>query len=99
MRKCYRPLEKRCTGEGSEECRDYPEVSCTTRYLTKENGKVVQDTSCQRIPRLLCGAGCSVTEGEEECHEKVVDSPVNVPEEHCDLSPQTVCRQVRAKRM
>ena len=71
----------------------------TIRYLTKESGKVVQDTSCHRIPRLLCGAGCSVTEGEEECHEKVVDSPVNVPEEHCDLSPQTVCRQVGAKRM
>ena len=79
-----------------EECRDYPEVSCTTRYTEKkkESGKVVQDTTCERIPRLLCGAGCSVTEGPEECHEKTVDSPVNLPEEHCDLSPQTVCRQV-----
>ena len=59
----------------------------------------MQDTSCERIPRLLCGAGCSVTEGEEECHDKLVDSPVNLPEEHCDLSPQTVCHQVRTKKM
>jgi len=94
VQKCYRPLEKQCSGEGPEECRDYPETICTTRYIKKASGKFVQDTTCERFPRLLCGAGCSAVEGEEECHTKVIDSPVNLPEEHCDLSPQTTCHQV-----
>ena len=36
--------------------------------------KFAKDTTCERFPRLLCGAGCSAVEGEEECHTKVVDN-------------------------
>ena len=42
VQKCYRPLEKQCSGEGPEECRDYPETICTTRYIKKASGKFVQ---------------------------------------------------------
>ena len=35
-----------------------------------------------------------VEEGPEECHEKQIDSLVDVPEEMCDLNPQKTCRLV-----
>ena len=31
-------------------------------------------------------------EGKEECHEKVVASLVDVPQEVCDLNPVKTCR-------
>ena len=33
-------------------------------------------------------------EGPEECHDKQIDSLVDVPEEVCDLNPQKTCRLV-----
>merc|ERR1719245_2724 len=35
-----------------------------------------------------------VEEGEEECHDKQVDTVVDIPEEICDLNPQKTCRLV-----
>merc|ERR1712060_200531 len=32
--------------------------------------------------------------GPEECHEKEIDTLVDVPEETCDLNPQKTCRLV-----
>ena len=32
--------------------------------------------------------------GPEECHDKVIASLVDVPEEACDLNPQNTCRFV-----
>ena len=32
--------------------------------------------------------------GDEECHDKVITSLVDVPEEVCDLNPQQTCRLV-----
>ena len=52
------------------------------------------DTSCEKLPVEICGAGCVVEEGPEECHEKQIDSLVDVPEEMCDLNPQRTCRLV-----
>ena len=52
------------------------------------------DTSCEKLPVEICGAGCVVEEGPEECHEKQIDSLVDVPEEMCDLNPQKTCRLV-----
>ena len=92
VQKCYRPLQKVCNGEGPEECRTVYESSCTTKYVEKQPGKFVGDTSCEKLPVEICGAGCSTEEGEEECHEKVVVSLVDVPEEVCDLNPQKTCR-------
>ncbi len=92
VKKCYKPLEKICNGQGPEECRTVYESSCTTRYVEKQPGKFVGDTSCEKLPVEICGAGCITEEGAEECHEKVIASLVDVPEEVCDLNPQKTCR-------
>jgi len=92
VRKCYRPQEKVCNGQGEEECRTVYESSCTTKYIEKSPGKFVGDTSCEKLPVEICGRGCVNQEGPEECHEKEVDSLVDVPEEVCDLNPQKTCR-------
>jgi len=92
IRKCYRPIEKVCNGQGEEECRTVYESSCSTRYIEKTPGKFVGDTACEKLPVEICGAGCVMEEGEEECHDKQVDTLVDVPEEVCDLNPQKTCR-------
>ena len=50
-------------------------------------------TECERVPRLLCGGGCRLLEGEEECREKETSSVISVPEESCDLAPAQTCRE------
>ena len=92
VKKCYKPLEKVCNGQGPEECRTVYESSCTTRYVEKQPGKFVGDTQCEKLPIEICGAGCTTQEGAEECHDKVVTSLIDVPEEICDLNPQKTCR-------
>ena len=94
VQKCYKPVDKVCNGQGPEECRTVYESSCTTKYVEKQPGKFVGDTSCEKLPIEICGAGCTYEEGPEECHEKVVASLVDVPEEICDLNPQKTCRYV-----
>ncbi|CAB4054162.1 unnamed protein product [Lepeophtheirus salmonis] len=88
IKKCYRPLEKVCNGQGPEECRTVYESSCTTKYIEKQPGKFVGDTKCEKLPIEICGAGCVTEEGPEECHDKTITSLVDVPEEVCDLNPQ-----------
>merc|ERR1712038_1975443 len=92
VKKCYRPTEKVCNGQGPEECRTVYESSCTTKYVEKQPSKFVGDTSCEKLPVEICGAGCTYEEGAEECHDKVIASLVDVPEEVCDLNPQKTCR-------
>lgn len=92
VKKCYRPLEKVCNGQGPEECRTVYESSCTTRYIEKQPGKFVGDTKCEKLPVEICGAGCQTQEGAEECHDKKITSLLDVPEEVCDLNPQKTCR-------
>jgi len=92
VQKCYRPIEKVCNGQGPEECRTVYESSCTTKYVEKQPGKFVGDTSCEKLPVEICGAGCTYEEGPEECHDKVIASLVDVPEEICDLNPQKTCK-------
>jgi len=92
VRKCYRPTEKVCNGQGEEVCKTVYESSCTTKYVEKQPGKFVGDTGCEKLPVEICGAGCTFEEGPEECHDKVLASVVDVPEEVCDLNPQKTCR-------
>merc|ERR1711887_111388 len=94
VKKCYRPVEKVCNGQGEEVCQTVYESSCTTKYVEKQPGKFVGETGCEKLPVEICGAGCTYEEGEEECHEKVVASLVDTPEEVCDLNPQKTCRHV-----
>ena len=92
VKKCYRPIIKECNGEGPEECRTVYESACSTRYIEKQPGKFVGDTRCEKLPIEICGAGCTTTEGDEECHDKEITSMLDIPEEVCDLNPQKTCR-------
>merc|ERR1719444_390230 len=94
VKKCYKPVTKVCNGQGPEECRTVYESSCTTKYVEKQPGKFVGDTACEKLPVEICGAGCAFEEGEEECHDKVLTSVVDVPEEVCDLNPQKICKYI-----
>jgi len=94
LKKCYRPLEKVCNGQGPQECRTVYESSCSTKYVQKGQGKFVGDTRCEKLPVEICGQGCITEEGPEECHNKEVDTLVDVPEETCDLNPQKTCRLI-----
>merc|ERR1712029_810992 len=89
-----KPLIKNCNGQGEDICQTVYESACTTKYVEKQPGKFVGDTSCEKLPVEICGAGCVTEEGEEECHDKVITSLVDVPEEVCDLNPQKTCRFV-----
>ena len=71
---CYNPLVRSCSQpeSGAEECGEYYETSCTTRYVEKSPGKFVQDTACQRFPVTRCAdTSCKMVPGPQECHEKV----------------------------
>ena len=92
VRSCYRPVVRVCNGQGQEECRTVYQSSCTTKYVEKQPGKFVGETACEKLPVEICGAGCAYEEGAEECHDKVITSVVEVPEEVCDLNPQKTCR-------
>ena len=110
IEKCYRPQRKVCDGQGPQQCRTVFESDCTTKvslsspltttssivlqYVEKSTGKFVGDTACQKVPVQICGRGCQYEEGEEECHQKQIDSLVDVPEEVCDLNPQKTCHLV-----
>merc|ERR1712227_605939 len=91
VRKCYKPVEKVCNGQGPEICQTVYESACSTKYVEKQPGKFVGDTACEKLPVEICGAGCVLDEGDEECHDKVIVSLVDVPEEVCDLNPQKTC--------
>ena len=84
---CYPQV---CDGTGEEQCQTVYETSCNTKYLEKEPGRFVADTSCEKLPVEICGAGCNFVEGEEVCRDSVVAAVVEVPEEVCDLNPQKV---------
>ena len=80
-----------CNGEGPEECHTIYESSCISKYEEIHPGKFLGDTSCEKIPLEICGAGCAFEEGVEECHDKVVTSVVDTPEEVCYLTPHAIC--------
>ena len=83
VRHCYTPVVKECNDEGPEECRTVYESSCTTKYVEKKPGKFISDSKCEKLPIKVCGAGCVFKRGGEECHDKVVTSVVEKPEEVC----------------
>ena len=51
------------------------------------------DTKCEKIPFDVCGRGCVIKEGEEECFDREVASTVQEPEETCDLHPLKTCKE------
>ena len=91
VKKCYKPVNKVCDGKGEDVCRTVYESNCDTRYVEKSPNNFVADTACEKLPLEVCGKGCTYETGEEECHEKLVASFVDIPEEICDLNPQKTC--------
>ena len=55
-------------------------------------------TKCARVPRSLCGAGCSYQEEEEKCIEKQEVSITRLPQELCDVQPVKTCRSIEYNR-
>jgi len=94
VEKCYRPLVKVCNNQGEEKCETKFETSCTTRYVERNPEDFVGETNCEKVPVEVCGSGCITEEGPEECHQKMVDSLLDVPEETCHLDPQKACRLI-----
>jgi len=94
LNKCYKPVERVCTGQGEEKCYTVYETACSTRYVETVPGKNTAQTDCEKLPVEICGAGCEDKEGAEECDEEVIATAVEVPEELCDLSPKKTCRLV-----
>ena len=62
IRKCYRPIEKVCNGQGPDTCQTIYESSCTTKYIDDGEGGFVGDTRCEKRPVEICGAGCVLEE-------------------------------------
>ncbi len=60
-------------------------INLIIRYHEKQPGKFVGDTKCEKLPIELCGQGCEVVPGPEECHDKEIAAVIEVPEEICDL--------------
>ena len=77
VRKCYKPIEKVCNGQGKEICQTVYESSCSTRYIDQGDGSFVGDTKCEKKPVEICGQGCVSQEGPEECHDKQVINMVS----------------------
>ena len=48
-------------------------------------------TDCSKQPVKLCGAGCFLQKGEDECKDEIVSSEEEIPNEVCDISPQKNC--------
>lgn len=68
------------------------ESSCTTRFLENQQGNLLADTKCEKLPIEICGAGCTFQNAEQTCRDEVVTSIVEIPIEVCDLNPQKICR-------
>ena len=75
---CYNPLVRECQDVDpaqpatAEECKEYQETSCTTRYVEKSPGKFLGDTSCEKVPVKYCTTeSCQMVPGPQECHDKV----------------------------
>lgn len=61
------------------------------KFVYKENHLFL--IGCEKLPRQFCAAtGCGFEPGDRECHNKTVQSLVDVPEENCDLFPQKTCQ-------
>ena len=95
---CMTPLVKNCDppkGYGAPEpktvCKTWYESTCNTTYNAEEKPQ----TWCTKEPRKICAPdNCRIEPGEQICHDKVLESTVQKPEEVCDLQPQTQCRLV-----
>jgi len=94
LTRCHKPLRKTCTNQGAETCKTEFETVCMSENIGGELTPGLRNTTCERLPVQVCGRGCSVEEGAEVCETREVSSLSDVPEELCDISPQTSCQHV-----
>jgi len=75
------------------ECKKWPRRKCSLKSQIVR--KVTPDTSCRKIPVVMCGPkGCGFSEGAEECRKKVKTVIFDKPEEECKLDPRQTCKFV-----
>ena len=67
-------------------------ISINTLHFQHRN--TITSTKCEKLPFDVCGQGCVIVEGEEECEEEEAESLLEVPEETCDLVPMKTCKLV-----
>merc|ERR1712106_629156 len=68
-----------------EVCEENFEKQCSITFKQKAFNETVK--KCYKPVEKVCNG-----QGPEECHDKVLVSLVDVPEEVCDLNPQKTCR-------
>merc|ERR1711892_1357006 len=89
VEQCHYSYVTQFTPSQEEVCEEHFEKQCSITF--KQQAYNETEKKCYK-PVENCGAGCTFEEGPEECHEKVLVSLVDVPEEQCDLNPQKTCR-------
>jgi hypothetical protein len=87
VRKCHLQVSKDCKRDGPELCQTSCETVCSNKYTDN----VTLTSECKKLPVEICGPGCEVAEGPEECFEEQKDVILDIPEETCDLNPWKQC--------
>merc|ERR1712038_49575 len=90
VEQCHYSYVTQFTPTQEEVCEENFEKTCSITFKQQAFNETVK--KCEKLPVEICGAGCVFQEGAEECHDKVIASLVDVPEEVCDLNPQKTCR-------
>ncbi|TRY69460.1 hypothetical protein TCAL_04088 [Tigriopus californicus] len=101
LKSCMTPLVKKCEPPSrySAEppktvCKTWFESQCNTTYK-EVDGHQKPQTWCSKEPRQICAPdNCRMEPGDEVCHDKVIESTTQKPEEICDLQPSSHCRLV-----
>ena len=97
VKECHTPVHRNCSGDSQtrgddRNCITSYQTHCTTKEVEVAPGKYVRDTQCDKEPVEMCGHQCEVEEDSEECHETVITTTVEVPEEVCNITPLSLCR-------
>ena len=72
FKKCNKPLQKVCNGQGAMQCKTMYETVCSTKYVEKHKGVFVGDSRCEKMPIKMCGKGCAAIELKEQCRDEEV---------------------------
>merc|ERR1711936_1453801 len=84
---CHYTYVTQFTPTQEEVCEETFEKSCSITFKQQAFNETVR--KCYTPIEKVCNG-----QGPEECHDKVLTSLVDVPEEHCDLNPQKICKFV-----
>ncbi|XP_040570222.1 uncharacterized protein [Lepeophtheirus salmonis] len=101
---CMTPLVRECSPVSGVEpktvCKTWFESVCNTTYNLRIDPKSGHEnfdpvTWCDKIPQEICAPDhCKMVSGQEECHNKIIESTIKQPKEICDLRPSKQCKLV-----